>query len=132
MIACLTKNEVIAGELSQDPFHEDIDEETVEAFQKIKAIRNVTMSYYGDWKDPVLAGREIKRRNFRGKRKAEDCLCEGPIVKPDGTIKQCGCFRSTVIGNVFSGITAPFVSGECYKSEEFQRTIMEEKNEVVS
>ena len=35
---------------------------------------------------------------------AERCVCDEPIIKPDRRIVACGCTRSPVIGNLYSGI----------------------------
>ena len=47
------------------------------------------------------------------------CVCPEMIVKPDGTIRACGCDDSPVLGNVNDVVSIPddWEYGECYKNQ---------------
>jgi hypothetical protein len=87
---------VIACTLSQDSYHDPIDERVVEAFEiyddrnrqenDFRSIRNV------DGKE-IVAG-----RCTWGK---QGCICESLFVEPSGTIRACGCADAPVFGTVF-------------------------------
>ncbi len=96
--------EKLSVELSQDEYHEPINEKVVEKFKLAgkttsygnSNIRNTTMHNC----DPMKFGRA--RVNFPNSTNIT-CPCEAHIIKPDGTVYQCGCDDSLVIGNIFDG-----------------------------
>ena len=107
-LARLINDERFGAELSQDPYHESIDEKVVRAFEG--RIRDTSLNL-------INAG-----RCDWGK---DDCICEGDaFVKPNGDVRQCGCADSPKVGTVFDNEIRPITSpdskdewGEwiCYK-----------------
>ena len=95
--------------LSQDYYHDPIDDEVIDFFKKNKLeIRDVS-------------GEEINggRCDFG----SDDCPCSDMMVKPNGDIYACGCDDSPLVGNVFDGIKEEYqdcVFGECHRSEYFK------------
>ena len=121
MLVNLIRHKIIGGDLSQDPWHEEIDEGVVEAFSKLGSsfgrythIRDVSQSVSG-----VAAHGRAKKNNIG---KSDHCTCEDLFVTPSGIIKQCGCLHSPIIGNVDNGFDTP-CSGVCYRSEEYKKEI---------
>lgn len=111
----------IEAELSVDEFHESIDHETVELFEKIGAIRDITK---GGTRYPIAVGRA--QEIFGDDEPDKDCCCDGWIVKPSGKIVQCGCPDSPVIGDVKNGIKIEnHCMYDCYRSSEFQESLKE-------
>ncbi len=106
LIANLTKQNIIHGELSQDVFHDPIDSKVIDAFTKINRIRNTT-KYHG----PAPVGRALK---YLGINKQRFCACTNMFIRPSGKIYQCGCRRSTCIGHVDTGLTKEYHPDECY------------------
>ena len=102
VLARLAQRGVIAADLSQDPWHDEIDPKVVEAFTKpvdhgpydARNIRRVSGN--------VIRQGRAARRDFDGLAN-DGCVCEDFFVKPDGTVRQCGCPKSPVIGDVFKG-----------------------------
>ena len=93
--------------LSLDYFHDPIDSRIVDIWKNNAnrngqhrsthfEIRDVSLSKYG----PVAEGRAKKT----GVGRSDDCICSDLMIKPDGTIRLCGCQKAPVIGNVNSGI----------------------------
>jgi hypothetical protein len=110
---------------SLDPWHDQIDEKVVAAFDRktdpcrdhdhdLREIRNVSGHV-------IRAGRAAGRGFANWEPTREGCPCETCMVKPDGTVRQCGCPRSPVIGNVWDGWEpmenrSGFPEEGCYKS----------------
>jgi len=92
--------------LSQDCFHDPIDKKIESIWQKRAdngngrsshfEIRDVSRSRNG-----VIAEGRAKRT---GSGWAEGCVCPGIVIKPSGKLRLCGCLRSPVIGDIWSGI----------------------------
>ena len=131
LIAKLTKANVISGELSQDPWHEEIDDKVVETFEEIGAKNFNSRPYIRDVSKngviPVGRAKTLPLHEFRMERK-RTCACEDLFVTPKGIIRQCGCPRSPVVGNV----NDPWVwglglSATCYRSEEYKKHVAELK-----
>jgi len=83
------------AELSQDPYHDPIDEKVVKAFEG--HIRDTSQK-------PINAGRCDWGNN--------ECICEDMFVKPNGDVYQCGCDDSPKVGNVFDDTVKPMNSTE--------------------
>ena len=89
--------------LSQDSFHDPIDERIVKLWSNRARkhehshfeIRNVAAS----WRSIAGQGR-AKKNGYTD----EHCVCDSIIIKPDGKLRLCGCTRSPVIGDIWSGI----------------------------
>ncbi len=93
-LAKLARLEAFGCELSQDWYHDDIDERVIDAFTAIKSIRDVTHE-----------GTKLVMKQGRGAElpdhEAEDgCSCEDLICKPNGDITVCGCDDAPMIGNI--------------------------------
>lgn len=58
-------------------------------------LRDVMASYSG----AAAAG----RAKLTGAGVGTHCVCPDRIIKPDGTIRACGCTRSPVIGDIWEG-----------------------------
>lgn len=78
--------------LSQDPWHEPVSKEVIDAFYDIGEIHDVSKG-----KGPIYGGR------WKGKRRIACQNSNKPFVKPDGRVYQCGCADAPVIGDVFNG-----------------------------
>lgn len=137
LIANLTKAGVIFGELSQDEYHDPVSPEVVHAFEEIGKRKTgyswgIRDTSDGGTRDCLPHGRGVellglpyhKDCDEEDTRTESDCPGCGWMVTPDGTIKQCGCEDSPVIGNVFDGIESP-LSGECCRSSEFRDECIE-------
>lgn len=101
---CIYQENKLSVALSQDRFHDPIDERVVDMWTRRAnqhkhshfEIRNVSNSHNG-----VIAEGRAKRT---GSGWAEGCVCSDILIKPDGKLKLCGCLRSPVIGDVWAGI----------------------------
>jgi MoaA/NifB/PqqE/SkfB family radical SAM enzyme len=109
----------LSAELSQDDYHEEIDERVVAEFDDY--IRN-TSSHLTN------SGRCDFGIN-------DDCICEGdPFVRPNGDVYQCGCEDSPKVGDVFNGFESLTDHGdgewschrECDKNTEEEVDELEE------
>ena len=114
-LARLARSGTIGVALSQDAWHEPIDERVVRAFTReqrhgygdpypndYREIRNVKEPYRaGRWKD--------------GPRK---CVCPDLVINPDGTILQCGCMDAPKLGHVRDGIDGDWMTHECWQPED--------------
>jgi len=84
----LTENEKIYCILSQDLYHESIDEKVVKLFREKKRIRNVDERVL-----PYGRGKDF------GYVDEGDCVCNCLFVDPLGDIYSCGC-KEIYYGNV--------------------------------
>ena len=118
MIAGLTKTGLIDGHLSQDVYHDEIDEDIVEAFQKLgRASHNPSgYAHIRTVRHIIPVGRG-RKANPDAER---ECACEETFVTPNGNIHQCGCRFSPVIGTVETGYNSP-CPNECFRSDNFKR-----------
>lgn len=102
--------------LSQDYFHDPIDEKIIARWKRKSEnrqggyeVRDVTKS-----PDGVIAqGRAKKTGSGWGER----CPCADIMILPTGEIKICGCSDSPIIGNVRSGFDSDWE--EIIQSEKF-------------
>lgn len=127
--------------LSQDCFHDPIDKWVVDYWTR-KAnehrhsgyeIRNVTNSLDG----VVAAGRAKKT----GAGWSDHCVCSDIMIKPDGTLRLCGCNNSPVIGNVIDGIEKKwedviyndrgYEETNCHKSIKRRPSIFRQEHSIV-
>jgi hypothetical protein len=126
VLAQLGKAGVVDSQLSRDKYHDNIDQRVVDAFESFKprrfnpmpGVRNTTQD-----NGPQLHGRalELSGLNLEDiERDGSDCMCSSHIVKPNGSIVQCGCDGSPIIGNVDDGVSIPMEAyHECCHSQEF-------------
>ena len=98
ILAGLSKREVLGCELSQDAYHEPIDEAVFEAFQSIDKIRDITRR---GARKPIYAGRAKDLIDASEIKEGDDtCPCESLIVIPNGNVKFCACEDAPILGNV--------------------------------
>ncbi|MGD2065694.1 MAG: hypothetical protein PVI43_00810 [Candidatus Bathyarchaeota archaeon] len=113
-LAAMASKGVIGCALSQDYYHDEIDERVIEAFTKKNNSGNEDHREIRD-----VSGNEINagRCDFGVE---ERCCCEDLIVKPNGDIFACGCEDSLKIGDVRKGYNLPdeWEIGECWKKQE--------------
>jgi len=105
--------------LSLDCFHAPIDKR-VEDLWKRKSklnmhshyeIRNVSNSYFGI----IAEGRAKKTQTGQNE---DSCVCSDIMIKPNGSLKLCGCKKSPVIGNVYDGISEKW-ENVLYENDDF-------------
>ena len=114
-LAKLSKLGVISAELSQDEFHDEIDEDTVAAFERYAGIRNVTIN--GNAVIDVGRARESHEAGLLNVR--DGCACETLFVSPNGDFYACGCWK-TKLGNILTDEIPESYwehSGECELTE---------------
>lgn len=106
--------------LSQDYFHEQekVSQKIVDLWTRRAVnrgsgfeIRNVTQA-----RDGVAAQGRAKRTSSGW---GDHCVCEAHILKPDGSIKLCGCIGAPTIGDIWRGIDAKW-SDKMEASEKYQ------------
>lgn len=106
--------------LSQDHFHErhKVNKWVVEYWtlavrnrRNGYEIRNVTLSH-----DGVSAQGRAKRTSSGW---TDHCVCSDHIIRPDGSIKLCGCTSSPIIGSIRNGIDSKWKS-KIDKSDRYQ------------
>jgi hypothetical protein len=125
MLASLARADMIHAHLSRDEYHDEIDEEVVEAFGEQKGFAHS----HGVWdtsnegrRDPLPHGRALVLLGYDEDEGLEltdsDCMCSQWTCKPDGTIYQCGCSDAPQIGDVQGGICSP-MSYDCWRSSSF-------------
>ena len=118
-LAQLAKTGALAVALSLDQWHEKISPSVVQAFTSKNSV-----TYRGGYDNPYPNdSREIRtvKEPFRaGRWKAgpRRCACPELVVQPDGTISQCGCMDSPVIGHVKTGIKDDWFTHECWQPED--------------
>lgn len=106
-LAKMAKSGVIGCALSQDIFHDAIDDVVVQAFsqagrndgtdqREIRSVKSVARCdrIDGDPEFEFDTGFEIK----------DYCACEGAMIDVNGDIKMCGCLGSPKIGDVWRGV----------------------------
>ncbi len=90
--------------LSTDYFHDPIDLRVRDLWSRRAnthgrntgyELRDITQSMSG-----VIGQGRARKNGYTN----EGCVCSDIIIKPDGKLRLCGCARSPVIGDVWSGI----------------------------
>ena len=90
----LSHNNQLGVTLSLDNFHSPINEGVIKLWKQNKYdIRDVSRN--------VLHNGRAARS---GAAQKYGCVCPSNIIRPDGSIKMCGCERSPIIGTVKKGI----------------------------
>lgn len=111
-LAGLAKKGVIGCALSQDYYHDPIDERVIEAFTNEstgftdrrnpddqREIRNVLERGNGD--DRYLS----VFRNPEDGGYEDNCPCATLFIDVNGKIKPCGCLDAPIVGDIFKGFT---------------------------
>lgn len=123
LLAKLARAGVIGAELSQDPYHEEIDEAVIQAFTRSKP----RDAYNPD--NDLRGIRDTSQKLLNAGRcdwvEDESCCCEEEVVTPAGDIKPCGCLGAPVLASVKDRDSYEKVNdwyennglerGECYK-----------------
>jgi MoaA/NifB/PqqE/SkfB family radical SAM enzyme len=115
-LAKLAQKGVIGCALSQDEWHDPIEEEVVEAFTRDK---RKNFSTYQDSNQDYREIRDVWGKEVKTGRcdwGQEGCVCKELIVKPNGDIFQCGCADAPLLGNILTTWTQPEESG-CHKQK---------------
>lgn len=122
---CYDKADILNGEgkltvaLSTDHYHDPINPKIWELWHNRVGRKNQGFELRN-----VLNSRDGASRTGRAERTGagwhEHCVCSDIMIKPDGKLRACGCPRSTVIGDVWSGCSS---KGEkLIRSDKFQKT----------
>lgn len=120
MLAKLAKAGVISAELSIDNWHEDVEPCVYRAFGSLTDER----PYVGDRRPYRPEGDMRGFRSVRDDRLItagryedgrDECVCEGPFVRPNGDVARCGCEGSPVMGNVLDDNDDFMDDGEIYE-----------------
>ncbi len=104
----------IVVELSLDEYHEPINPQIVEFFEKRSAENDPHFKIRNVGSDIILQGRATK--NFTSG--IDHCICDELLINPLGKIYVCGCEDAPQIGHVSSGIDQqwyPYLSSKDYK-----------------
>lgn len=97
-LAKLSKLGVITAELSQDEFHDEIDQKTVDAFERYAGFRDVTMQ----GSNPVIDVGRARESHEAGLLNVRDgCVCSTLFIDPNGDFYACGC-RTKKLGNILT------------------------------
>lgn len=107
VLAELCRRDVLRAELSLDDYHGRIDPSVVDAFVRIKAIRNTT-----EIREPMPYGRAL---DLVEPDPDPICRCEEWTVYPTGVIRHCGCPDAPIIGHVKRGFNDHSVPRGCYR-----------------
>ena len=99
-LANMAKKGIMGVALSQDEWHDEIDEKVIEAF---KSKTNLYSKENNDYREI----RTVKSLINVGRAKANDLYCEEKqtcagddwFIKPNGDLRQCGCSDSPILGN---------------------------------
>lgn len=131
-LAKLAARGVISCNLSQDRYHDPIDERVVRLFTKEKKDNyyrpNTSREEYdcrGINEQPHYI-QKMGRARLWGNRSAEDGCCGGIFVNPKGVIYPCEC-RLHSIGTVtdpHSVISEHFCDGACVRSKRYKTEIV--------
>jgi MoaA/NifB/PqqE/SkfB family radical SAM enzyme len=126
-LARMAKKGIISCSLSQDAWHDKIDQKVIDAFTKEKQSiydNNTPNDYRGirTITEPISSGRW-----WGG---TDECFCEDLFVCPNGDVKPCGCEDAPIIGNVNTGFEYDYELYEyqCYK--KVKSLHLPNKNEV--
>ena len=113
-LAKLAKKGVIGCRLSLDEYHDEIDEEVIDAFKDgIPEVWGAEQEYRkktGDKRKATKPGNSIMRcgrarkwtqRDYPSVRMYKACPSSGDfLIHPKGNVRQCGCGNAKVIGTV--------------------------------
>ena len=117
-LAKMAQKGVIGCALSQDPFHPPIDKRVVEAFKREPINRGIGYPADNDFREIRNTSNNLIKAG-RCKTGKIGCICEELFIKPDGTVKACGCVKSPSFGNVNTHVEIPkdWECGLCYKKQ---------------
>jgi MoaA/NifB/PqqE/SkfB family radical SAM enzyme len=116
-LARMARRGVLGVALSLDAYHDPIDPQVIKAFKR-------DAPQYGGFDSRTSDAREIRDvtgkeiRQGRCKKGKVECCCSDIHIKPDGTIRGCGCPDAPTFGTVDAPeIPDNWTYGECSKQQ---------------
>jgi len=119
-LANMAKRGILSVALSQDKWHPKVDERVLAAFQKIRA-KNHHYPYEGNGPGDLRELRTVEHPVANGRASnwatKHECCCNNLFIKPDGSIRWCGCPDAPELGTVFNPNLDKYNEGEhdCWK-----------------
>ena len=115
VLAGLAKRGALGCDLSQDAYHDAIDERVVEAFMGADKLR------MGD--NDQRGIRDVTNREINNGRcdfGEDGCICPDLVCKPNGSVYACGCDGAPLVGNIIAGfdLSDDWEYSECYKKQK--------------
>lgn len=121
-LAALAKGGILSVELSQDRYHEEIDEKVVQAF----TVKRDSYHFNGSGNDlrGIRSGADrtvyAQGRGAELSESEEGCVCGDMAIDPEGRIWACGC-KKVQYGTVEAPeIPAEHEVGKCYGKTEVE------------
>lgn len=108
-LAKLAKAGVIGAALSQDEWHDEINDDVVEAFTRSSGDKRNSSLYGSDYVDRREI-RTVTKLAYGGRCDWGDkdcCPCPEITVEPNGDVYSCGCYKRIKLGDVFNGFDIP-------------------------
>jgi MoaA/NifB/PqqE/SkfB family radical SAM enzyme len=106
-LADMAKKGIIGVALSQDRWHDEIDERVIEAFNSDKGQNGFIDKHHDDLREirtvSSLSNVGRAKRNHLATftdKTGDHCCCDDWFINPNGDLKQCGCPDAPVIGNL--------------------------------
>ena len=121
-LARMAKRGVLACALSQDNYHDMIDDRVVQAFTSEKKVFDYGYGSSRDNRD-YREIRNVGSHEINGGRcdfgTDDGCVCPGLVCKPDGEVYACGCEDAPCFGSI-NDIHIPdgWESTECYEEQQ--------------
>lgn len=121
-LAKLAQKGIIYCELSQDDYHDPIDEEVYEAFHVDDYWNHSYHKYKGETGNMGIRTTKVidvgrAKENELGV--IHSCCCSELVVQPNGDVYSCGCPDAPCFGNVNTEVNIPdeWEAGECWKEQ---------------
>jgi MoaA/NifB/PqqE/SkfB family radical SAM enzyme len=96
------QNDKLSVALSQDCFHGEIDERIVKLWRKNANVHRYSHFEIRDVSRNVINQGRAKKT---GSGWEDGCACSDIIIRPDGTLKACGCTNAPIVGNIYDGVS---------------------------
>lgn len=94
------KNNSFNIRISMDKWH-DTNKIHRNIFERALKHNHLLIGKLTQEKDLIAQGRAAKNFFNNVTLKKVECCCKIPFIKPDGTIRYCGCANSPVVSNLF-------------------------------
>lgn len=120
----MAEREEIWLSLSLDEWHDPIDPEVVERFER--------RFWGGFFRGPISIKRASltnitktgRAKDLINEERHHQCFCDSPIIKPNGDVRGCGCEDAPVFGNVNDEVVIPeWCHGEMCCKERVAETV---------
>lgn len=143
LIARLTKAGILSGSLSQDYYHDPIEQRVIDAFNSLDSWAKFHDTSNGGQREPLPHGRGLEMLGLDPTDEEDQdaimamnddgsaCICTDIFVEPNGEIRQCGCADAPNLGNVRDGYLNP-APGECHRSRWFTDACIEQEHSEYS